>query len=142
MLLLVVGLPSALPRRSRPFGLCLLIGTLGYIVLASSVMLFYQDDPARMSLVERQKFNTKYINKLAQAIQLPAQQTVFAQLGPPDITEAKQVGQQIYQIVFYRTRQVNRDNVTTKDECTGLLFVDQQLVSWQRDSYQQYLAAK
>ncbi|SQH75815.1 conserved protein of unknown function [Shewanella benthica] len=33
------------------------------------------------------------------------------------------------------------DGITTRDECTPLLFRDQKLIAWGSDTYDQYLAA-
>lgn len=119
---------------------------LGYILLASSIIHFYKDDPEHMETVDRQEYNLKYLAKLdkervsnASKITDTTTADVIAMLGSPDITEAKEKDGIIYQIMFYRTRQVNSDNITTKDECTGLLFINDRLIGWNKNSYKHYL---
>ncbi len=112
-------------------------GALGYIVFAGSVMLFYQDDPARMDLIARQEFNLKYFDTLSLDKQT-ARHSMIDYLGPPDITEAKRVKGVIYQVLFYRTRNIKSDGITSKDECTPLLFLNGLLIAWGNDAYTQY----
>lgn len=115
----------------------LLIGLLGYIVFAGSVMLFYQDDPTGMELADRQEFNRKYLATLS-LTKPTVKAAVIAYLGSPDITEAKKVDEAIVQVLFYRTRQIKGDGITTKDECTPLLFLDGLLIAMGDDAWQQY----
>lgn len=115
----------------------LCVGVVGYIVFAGSVMLFYQDDPARMDLTDRQEFNLKYLASLS--LTTPTRKnTVIDYLGSPDVTEAKEVNNAIYQVLFYRTRKIKGDGITTKDECTPLLFADGLLIAWGDHAYTQY----
>ena len=118
---------------------------LGYIVFASLVINFYKDDPEYMDLVDRQEFTLKYINKLneqrisnASEVTSKTTQDVIDYLGSPDITEAKESQGIVYQIMFYRTHQVNSDDITTKDECTGFLFINDHLIGWGPKAYKHY----
>ena len=117
----------------------MLVGLLGYVLFAGSVMLFYKDDPSGMDLNERQTFNLKYLASLS-LISPPEKSTVIDYLGPPDITEAKQVNDDIIQVMFYRTRKIKGDGITTKDECSPLLFRNGLLIAMGDNTYTKYLS--
>jgi hypothetical protein len=121
----------------KKFVVIMLLGILAYVLLAFSVMRFYKDDPSYMDMADRQKYNLNYLAKL-DATRKTKRTTVIKHLGAPDITEAKQVGEQVYQVMFYRTRQIRDDNITTKDECTALLFINGLLIAWGSEAYNQY----
>lgn len=71
---------------------------------------------------DREAYNRQFIAKL-QLEQFTFEQAL-AQLGSPDITEAKKVANDYFQVMFYRTQHVKSDGITTQDECTFLLFVN------------------
>lgn len=108
-----------------------------YLLVSAGVMRFYKDDPTHMDLADRQKFNLNYLSTL-DATKKVRHSSVLKTLGSPDITEAKQVGDAVYQVMFYRTRKIRDDNITTKDECTALLFLNGLLIAWGSDAYNQY----
>lgn len=119
---------------------------LGYIILATSIINFYKDNPELMDIIDRQEFNLKYIAKLdqqrisnASQVTNRTTQDVIDYLGPPDITQAKESQGVVYQIMFYRTHQINSDDITTKDECTGFLFINDRLLGWGQKAYKHYL---
>ena len=117
----------------------MIIGLIGYILFAGSVMLFYKDDPTGMDLNERQTFNLKYLATLSLR-NPPERSTVISYLGSPDITEAKRVGDDIIQVLFYRTRKTKGDGITTKDECSPLLFRNGLLIAMGDNTYTKYLS--
>jgi hypothetical protein len=51
-------------------------------------------------------------------------------LGTPDFTEFYNRQNKKVKVLFYRTHRVKADGITTKDECTPLVFVDSKLDSW------------
>ena len=110
-----------------------------YALIVGGIMRFYQDDPAMMELGDRQEFNLKYLSALSQD-KIHTATNVIDYLGPPDITEAKQVANTDYQVMFYLTDKHRDHNITTKAECTALLFVDGLLIAWGEHAYQQYQA--
>lgn len=65
--------------------------------------------------------------------------TLFPQMSYGDITNRMGVadfnenytkdGESIH-VLFYRTHRVHKDDLTTKDECTPLIFKNGALVSW------------
>lgn len=53
-------------------------------------------------------------------------QHVLTLLGTPDFDE--QIGD--YRVLYYRTQRVTKDGLTTKDECTPLVFEENALIGW------------
>ena len=54
----------------------------------------------------------------------------LTRLGQASFSEAFQMGDATYQILYYRTHRKHSDGDTTKDETTPLVFKDQKLVGW------------
>ncbi|MCA1929881.1 DUF3192 domain-containing protein [Rheinheimera sp.] len=115
----------------------LVAGLLLYAGLTSITLLFYKDDPDQMNWQDREAFNTKYIYKLDLTKAISRDQ-VIDYLGGPDITEAKNLQQQIYQVLYYRTHRTKTDGITTRDECTAILFKNQQLIAIGETAVEQY----
>ncbi|MCE9787265.1 DUF3192 domain-containing protein [Shewanella chilikensis] len=65
------------------------------------------------------------------------QQQVQHLMGQADFNEAFLSNEQQVQVLFYRTRHRHSDGKTTKDECTPLVFRDQQLIGWGDKAYAQ-----
>lgn len=107
----------------------ILLGIGLYAVLASLVIIFYQDDPTTMNWQDREAFNNRFIDKLKPGQKLSSE-SVLEQLGSPDLTFAKNSNNHVYQLFFYRTQHVKSDGITTQDECTGILFKDGILIAW------------
>ena len=107
----------------------ILLGIGLYVILATLVIVFYQDDPASMNWRDRESFNNRFISKLDLKTATSIDH-VFDQLGSPDLTFAKNTKDDTYQIVFYRTQHVKSDGITTQDECTGILFKNGILLAW------------
>jgi len=86
------------------------------------VINFYEDSPSSMTWEDREEFNRHYIAKL-----VPGQFTleqILTDLGSPDSTEAIRKNNNYYQVTFYRTQHVKSDGMTTQEECTYLLFIN------------------
>ena len=97
----------------------------------------YQDDPDAMAWTDREAYNRKFIN----ALQLSAtvtQDQIRQKLGGPDITEAYQAGTDLYQLVYYRTQRDISDGITTKTECTALLYLNRRLIAVGDSAVQQF----
>lgn len=101
------------------------------------VLNFYPDDPSKMEWTDREAFNHKFISQLSGTIPLN-QTTVLNKLGGPDITEAVKIGNDVYQLLFYRTKRAISDGITTKQECSALLFKNQQLIALEQQAIEQY----
>lgn len=108
-----------------------------YAIFAASVITFYDEDTKQMGWEDRQAFNMKYINSLNLDVDI-LKLKVIEDLGSPDITEAKQAGDDNYQVMFYRTQHQKSDGITTKDECTPILFKNGELIAWGIGAYEQY----
>ncbi len=50
--------------------------------------------------------------------------SVYNSLGVADFTETYQRNDTVVKVLFYRTHRLQKDGLTTKDECTYLNFVD------------------
>ncbi len=100
-----------------------------YALIAGLVITFYKDDPGAMIWQDREAYNKRFIAKLS--ADEPRQiEEVLDVLGTPDLTFVKKRGDDLYQIVYYRTQHVKSDGITTQDECTGLLFKNKLLILW------------
>lgn len=93
-----------------------------YGIFVLLVVSFYDDSPDKMQWEDREAYNRQYIAKL-QLDQFTFDQAI-AELGSPDITEARKVEDKKFQVMFYRTQHVKSDGITTQDECTFLLFIN------------------
>jgi hypothetical protein len=93
-----------------------------YGVFVVLVILFYDDSPEKMFWEDREAYNRQFIAKI-QLEQLTSEQ-IITELGSPDITEARKVGDDKFQVMFYRTQHIKSDGITTQNECTFLLFVN------------------
>lgn len=83
---------------------------------------------------QTQKANRSYINQLTTGTSLVQ---VMQDLGAPDFTEAFQQGDSSVQVLFYRTHHRRSDGMTTKDECTPLVFSNGRLSGWGEKAYAQ-----
>ncbi len=99
---------------------------------------FYKDDPTAMNWSDREAYNRKFIADFRQKSSNTSQQQVIQQLGGPDITEGFAKGNDYYQLMYYRTQRTISDGITTKTECTALLFINSQLVATGPDAEQQF----
>lgn len=62
-------------------------------------------------------------------------QQIQTLLGVPDFSEFHRENTDDVQILFYRTHRNHGDGVTTKDECTPLVFRNNRLVGWGDAAY-------
>ena len=100
----------------------IILALAAYGIFVLLVMSFYDDSPEKMQWDDREAYNRQFIAKL-QLEQFTFEQAITT-LGSPDITEARKVADNKYQVMFYRTQHVKSDGITTQDECTFLLFVN------------------
>ncbi|RUO77308.1 DUF3192 domain-containing protein [Idiomarina seosinensis] len=119
----------------RKVVLLLITGILSYLAIVGLVLSLYEADPADMKWQERETYNAKQIGQLEFGM---SKDDVIRMLGSPDINEAKETSTGAHQVLFYRTHHVTSDGITTKDECTPLLFNDNQLIAWGSDAYEDY----
>ncbi|NVK54025.1 MAG: DUF3192 domain-containing protein [Alteromonadaceae bacterium] len=55
---------------------------------------------------------------------------VTRKMGVADFNEMVGGGDSVYRILYYRTQRTEDDGVTTKDECTPLVFKNDRLIGW------------
>lgn len=60
-------------------------------------------------------------------------------LGAPDFNEVFSSDLGKIQVLYYRTQRTKDDGITTKDECTPLVFVDDALQGWGESALQRVL---
>ena len=100
----------------------ILLALTAYAIFTALVVTFYDDSPDKMKWDDREAYNRQFIAKIK--LDKFTFERALAELGSPDITEARSVNQVYYQVMFYRTQHVKSDGITTQDECTFLLFVN------------------
>ena len=89
-----------------------------------------------MKWEDREAYNRQYIAKLK--LDNFTFEQALENLGSPDITEAKKVGDVNYQVMFYRTQHMKSDGITTQEECTPLLFSNGLLTAIGNVAYEQF----
>ena len=97
------------------------IGVFLYAVFVVAVLMFYPDKPQDMDWKDREEYNKIQITKIELGLK---KQDILALL---------------MQVMFYRTQHKQADGITTVDECTPLLFVNDQLIAWGDSAYQSYI---
>jgi hypothetical protein len=112
------------------------IGVLLYAIFAITVIKFYPDTPHSMDWEDRQEYNQIQIAKIELGL---SKSEALELLGSPDITEAKRNAGKELQVMFYRTQHKQSDGITTKNECTALLFENSKLVAWGKNAYQTFI---
>lgn len=119
----------------RKVVILLIAGIVSYLAIVGLVLSLYEADPADMKWQERETYNARQIGQLEFGM---SKDDVIRMLGSPDINEAKETSSGNYQVLFYRTHHVTSDGITSKDECTPLLFENNQLRAWGSDAYENY----
>lgn len=112
------------------------IGVGLYAIFVMAVITFYPDKPQDMDWKDREEYNRVQISKLELGLQ---KKQILELLGSPDITEAKRKNNVELQVMFYRTQHKQADGITTEDECTALLFENNELVAWGVSAYQAFV---
>ncbi|MDT3319434.1 DUF3192 domain-containing protein [Shewanella sp. SP1S2-4] len=117
-----------------------IIGSIfaAYVAFVAVVVLVYEPTPEDMNWEDRQAYNSQKINDLTLGQNIGS---VKELLGKADFSEAKAVKEAKLQVLFYRTHHEKSDGVTTKEECTPLIFENDKLIAWGQDTYKQYLDA-
>ncbi|MFC4700360.1 DUF3192 domain-containing protein [Glaciecola siphonariae] len=105
---------------------CVLVGAKGAQLLYSEVTESAAGADA-LDWEERELVNRQAIQSLRIGDSLLH---VTDNMGTADFNEIIPTNDQPIQVVYYRTHRVDGDGVTTKDECTPLVFKDQVLMGW------------
>jgi hypothetical protein len=85
------------------------------------------DGDKHSSWSKLEKENREKISELSPGTNISA---VRRSMGTPEFDELLVKDSQEYRILFYRTQRTEGDGITTKDECTPILFVDGNLVGF------------
>jgi len=104
-----------------------------YAICVVLVLKFYDDNPSKMQWEEREDYNRNFITQIQ--LNKFSFEEALLKLGSPDITEAKHIDNDYYQVTFYRTNHVKSDGITTQDECTALLFKNNILLASGKTAY-------
>ena len=112
------------------------LGIILYGLFAIAVIRWFPDKPENMGWEDREQFNKVQIAKLELGV---SRQEILELLGSPDISEAKRDGKDRIQVMFYRTQHKKADGITTQNECTPLLFENDELIAWGDGAYQSYI---
>lgn len=84
---------------------------------------------------DREHQNRKNIANLMPDMSLSS---VTARMGVADFNELHKKQDDNIQVLFYRTNRQDSDGITTKDECTPLVFKNDQLVGWGATAYKNF----
>ena len=76
---------------------------------------------------DKEKKNRKHISKLEQDT---SYDQILNRMGIADFNEFYTKGNDTYRVLYYRTQRIDGDGITTKDECTPLVFKNTALVGW------------
>lgn len=76
---------------------------------------------------DQEQKNRRAIAKLEPELSL---QDIAKRLGTPDFNEYYEKDGDKFQILYFRTQRISGDGVTTKDECTPLIFKNGLLAGW------------
>lgn len=79
-----------------------------------------------------EKRNRRHIAELSTNTDIT---TIRKRMGTPDFNELHSRGNDEIQVLYYRTQKREGDGVTTKDECTPLVFKNGILIGWGDTAY-------
>ncbi|MBI2381145.1 MAG: DUF3192 domain-containing protein [Gammaproteobacteria bacterium] len=74
--------------------------------------------------------------EIASLVVNTSEQTIRTRLGRPDFSEGYQDQGQDVRVLFYRTQRQEGDGVTSKNECTPLVFRNGLLIGWGDKAYE------
>jgi hypothetical protein len=81
---------------------------------------------------DREFNNRKHIANLEKGT---SYESVLRKMGVADFNELFEKQDGTYRVLYYRTQKTMGDGITTKDECTPLVFRDGNLVGWGDSAY-------
>ncbi|MFT6270747.1 MAG: hypothetical protein ACJAVV_003586 [Alphaproteobacteria bacterium] len=101
-------------------------------VLLSGCVISIDDDydynnDNHTSWSEIEKENREKISELSPGATISA---VRRSMGTPAFDELIVKGDKEHRVLFYRTQRTEGDGITSKDECTPILFVDGKLIGF------------
>jgi hypothetical protein len=114
----------------------------GTVLLSGCVISIddnYEDGHNVSSAANWQKHEAKNRQFIADASLGMLKRSVVDTLGPADFNEMVSSDGDAVQVLYYRTQRIDDDGITTKNECTPLVFVNNELVGWGELSLSKYL---
>ncbi|BCO18072.1 hypothetical protein KUC3_09290 [Alteromonas sp. KC3] len=81
---------------------------------------------------DREFNNRKHIANLETGT---AYESVLRKMGVADFNELFEKQDGTYRVLYYRTQKTMGDGITTKDECTPLVFKNGSLIGWGDSAY-------
>lgn len=82
---------------------------------------------------EDREFNNR--QHIANLTKGASYESVLRKMGVADFNELYEKQDGTYRVLFYRTQKTMSDGITTKDECTPLVFRGGELVGWGDSAY-------
>jgi len=83
---------------------------------------------------DREHENKAHLNKLQHNMSFEQVQNL---MGLADFNESYDKNGEVIQVLFYRTHRTEKDGLTTKNECTPLIFKNNVLMSWGDTAFRQ-----
>jgi hypothetical protein len=80
----------------------------------------------------KEQRNRKHISRLQRDVNYD---DILKRMGIADFNEFHVKGEDTYQVLYYRTQRIDGDGVTTKNECTPMVFKNSELVGWGETAY-------
>lgn len=108
---------------------------LGTSLLLTGCVISVDGDGEHNYQADWQDTEQKNRRIIAKLEPLLTTKVVTDMMGTPDFSEYYQDEGEKFLVLYYRTQRVEGDGVTTKDECTPLVFKNSQLVGWGDTAY-------
>ncbi len=113
--------------------LALLLALTAPVVLSGCVIVSGDNDSKYSQDWEDREYNNrKHISQLELDM---TYESIVRKMGVADFNELHQKSDGTYRVLFYRTQRTMEDGLTTKDECTPLVFKNGSLVGWGDSAY-------
>lgn len=117
--------------------LAVLIATPLMLGLSGCVVSIGGDDDSGFSSFDYEDREYENRQKIARLQLNTSFSAIQTELGVADFNETYAKEGENIQVLYYRTHRKHKDGMTTKDECTPLIFKDGKLVSWGEQAYRQ-----
>jgi hypothetical protein len=85
---------------------------------------------------KRETNNRRHISELDTDMTL---ESISNRMGLADFDESHQQNSDDYRVLYYRTQRLADDGMTTKDECTPLVFKNGRLTGWGNSALREHL---
>ena len=111
---------------------------LSIIIGLKGAQWLYEEVIDKTSYIDTQGWEERELSnrRAIQALQIgDSLNSVTEEMGTADFNEIKPIGDKRYQVLYFRTNRAEGDGLTTKDECTPLVFEDQVLIGWGHEFY-------